>query len=101
MTGNELLALLTAFRSVSSISNLDCIAFIRGWLAAQGIDARILLGPDGNARAGEHFALPAPPLLPPIALPLIAVVTLRFTSRRILQPFGHGLVSVNAHVQRP
>lgn len=49
MTGKELLARLIAFRSVSSASNLDCIAFIRDWLAAQGIDVRILPGPDGKA----------------------------------------------------
>jgi hypothetical protein len=28
---------LIAFRSVSSNSNLDCIEFIRNWLATQGI----------------------------------------------------------------
>jgi acetylornithine deacetylase len=49
VTGKELLARLIAFRSVSSASNLDCIAFIRDWLAAQGIDVRILPGPDGKA----------------------------------------------------
>ncbi len=47
MDAREMLARLVAFRTVSSESNLTCIAFIRDWLARHGVDSRIVPSDDG------------------------------------------------------
>lgn len=48
LTSREMLARLVAFPTVSSASNLDCIAFIREYLASHGVESRIVPSPDGT-----------------------------------------------------
>jgi acetylornithine deacetylase len=48
ITTREMLARLVAFRTVSRDSNLDCIAFIRDYLAAFGATATIIPNTDGT-----------------------------------------------------
>jgi acetylornithine deacetylase len=48
MTPVEMLAKLVAFPSVSSVSNLDIIAFIRDYLASHGVESLIVPSPDGQ-----------------------------------------------------
>ncbi|KAA2244340.1 acetylornithine deacetylase [Salinarimonas soli] len=47
-TSREMLERLVAFPSVSSVSNLDIIAFCRDWLAGHGVEARIVPSPEGD-----------------------------------------------------
>lgn len=48
MTTREILARLIAFPTVSSESNLDCVAFIRDWLASFGVGSHLVYNPEGN-----------------------------------------------------
>lgn len=48
LTPVEMLARLVAFPTVSRDSNLDLVAFVRDYLAAHGVVARILPSPDGT-----------------------------------------------------
>lgn len=47
-SSREMLARLVAFPTVSSSSNLDCISFIRDYLANHGIESRTVPSPDGT-----------------------------------------------------
>ncbi|MHB2167245.1 acetylornithine deacetylase [Alsobacter sp. R-9] len=57
-TTRELLARLVAFPTVSSESNLDCVAFIRDYLASHGVESRLVPSPDG--RKANLFATVGP-----------------------------------------
>ena len=48
MNTREMLAQLVGFRTVSKDTNLDCIGFIRGYLAEHGITSTLVPSPDGN-----------------------------------------------------
>ncbi|WP_293867185.1 acetylornithine deacetylase [uncultured Alsobacter sp.] len=48
MTTRDMLARLVAFPTVSSDSNLDCVAFIRDWLAGWGVESHLVYNPEGN-----------------------------------------------------
>jgi acetylornithine deacetylase len=58
LSAREMLARLVAFPTVSSESNLDCIAFIRDWLAGHGVESRIVPSDDG--RKANLFATVGP-----------------------------------------
>ena len=47
-SSREMLARLVAFPTVSSSSNLDCIDFIRDYLATHGVESRMVPSPDGT-----------------------------------------------------
>jgi acetylornithine deacetylase len=47
MNTREMLAQLVGFRTVSKDTNLDCIGFIRGYLAEHGITSTLVPSPDG------------------------------------------------------
>ncbi len=48
MTTREMLARLVAFPTVSSASNLPLMGFVRGWLAAHGVESRLVPNADGT-----------------------------------------------------
>jgi acetylornithine deacetylase len=48
LSPREMLARLVAFPSVSSVSNLDIIAFCRDWLASHGVEGRLVMSPEGD-----------------------------------------------------
>lgn len=58
MSSREMLERLVAFPTVSSESNLDCIAFIRDWLAGHGVESRLVPSDDG--RKANLFATVGP-----------------------------------------
>ena len=48
LSTREMLARLVAFPTVSSESNLDCVAFIQDWLAGWGVESHRVYNPEGN-----------------------------------------------------
>ncbi|WP_114947822.1 acetylornithine deacetylase [Microvirga calopogonii] len=48
MMAREILARLVAFPTVSSASNLDCIAFVSDYLSRFGVESRLVPSPDGS-----------------------------------------------------
>ena len=48
LNAKQMLARLVAFRSISTSSNLDLIAFCRDWLAQHGIESRLVYNPEGD-----------------------------------------------------
>ena len=58
LSAREMLARLVAFPTVSSESNLDCIVFIRDWLAGHGVASHIVPSDDG--RKANLFATVGP-----------------------------------------
>jgi acetylornithine deacetylase len=48
LSPREMLARLVAFPSISTVSNLDIIAFCRDWLADHGVESRLVMSPEGD-----------------------------------------------------
>jgi len=66
LSSREMLARLVAFPTVSSSSNLDCIAFIREYLWSHGVESRTVPSPDGTK--ANLYATIGPEDKPGIAL---------------------------------
>ena len=56
LSPREMLARLVAFPTVSSESNLDCIDFIRAYLASHGVESRLVPNRDGT-KASLHATI--------------------------------------------